>query len=180
MENVVGVLSNKEVIIALAKGQVATEDNVTDLLCPAYFVQETKTVSSVFAVLQHGLMLIVNEFGEITGLASLKQLLAVIVGVVRDEDSDVDEGYTSVGENTYQVDASNGVTEFNEKLNLDIPEGDYQTLAGLALDRLGYIQENGEILEHGNLKLTIQQMNGVRIDLVEIERMALQEAEAQK
>ena len=180
MENVVGVLSNKEVIIALAKGQVATGDNVTDLLCPAYFVQETKTVSSVFAGLQHGLMLNVNEFGEITGLASLKQLLAVIVGVVRDEDSDVDEGYTSVGEDTYQVDANNGVTEFNEKLNLDIPEGDYQTLAGLALDRLGYIQENGEILEHGNLKLTIQQMNGVRIDLVEIERMALQEAEAQK
>ena len=102
------------------------------------------------------------------------------MGTVHDEDSDVDEGYTSVDEDTYQVDASNGVAEINEKLNLNIPEGDYQTLAGFVLDRLGYIPEKGEILEHGGLKLTVQQMDGVRIDQVEIERVALQEAEAQE
>lgn len=183
MENVIGVLSNKDVIVAMAKGHVALEDSVTDLLRPAYFVPETKPVSSTFSELQqegHGLVLTVNEFGGIAGLASLKQLLEVIVGTVHDEDSDVDEGYTSVGEDTYQVDASNGVAEINEKLNLDIPEGDYQTLAGFVLDRLGYIPEKGEILEHGGLKLTVQQMDGVRIDQVEIKRVALQEAEAQE
>ena len=183
MENVVGILSNKDVIVAMAKGQVTPEDSVTDLLRPAYFVPETKPVSSTFSELQqegHGLVLTVNEFGGIAGLASLKQLLEVIVGAVHDEDSDVDEGYTSVGEDTYQVDASNGVAEINEKLNLDIPEGDYQTLAGFVLDRLGYIPEKGEILEHGGLKLTVQRMDGVRIDQVEIKRVALQEAEAQE
>jgi len=183
MENVIGVLSNKDVIVAMAKGHVALEDSVTDLLRPAYFVPETKPVNSTFSELQqegHGLVLTVNEFGGIAGLASLKQLLEVIVGTVHDEDSDVDEGYTSVDEDTYQVDASNGVAEINEKLNLDIPEGDYQTLAGFVLDRLGYIPEKGEILEHGGLKLTVQQMDGVRIDQVEIERVALQEAEAQE
>ena len=183
MENVIGVLSNKDVIVAMAKGHVALEDSVTDLLRPAYFVPETKPVSSTFSELQqegHGLVLTVNEFGGIAGLASLKQLLEVIVGTVHDEDSDVDEGYTSVGEDTYQVDASNGVAEINEKLNLDIPEGDYQTLAGFVLDRLGYIPEKGEILEFGGLKLTVQQMDGVRIDQVEIKRVALQEAEAQE
>lgn len=183
MENVIGVLSNKDVIVAMAKGHVALEDSVTDLLRPAYFVPETKPVNSTFSELQqegHGLVLTVNEFGGIAGLASLKQLLEVIVGTVHDEDSDVDEGYTSVDEDTYQVDASNGVAEINEKLNLDIPEGDYQTLAGFVLDRLGYIPEKGEILEHGSLKLTVQKMDGVRIDQVEIEKVALQEAEAQE
>ena len=63
---------------------------------------------------------------------------------------------------------------------MDIPEGDYQTLAGFVLDRLGYIPEKGEILEHGGLKLTVQRMDGVRIDQVEIKRVALQEAEAQE
>jgi len=183
MENVIGVLSNKDVIVAMAKGHVGLEDSVTDLLRPAYFVPETKPVSSTFSELQqegHGLVLTVNEFGGIAGLASLKQLLEVIVGTVHDEDSDVDEGYTSVGEDTYQVDASNGVADINEKLGLDIPEGDYQTLAGFVLDRLGYIPEKGEILEHGGLKLTVQQMDGVRIDQVEIKMVALQEAEAQE
>ena len=183
MENVIGVLSNKDVIVAMAKGHVALEDSVTDLLRPAYFVPETKPVNSTFSELQqegHGLVLTVNEFGGIAGLASLKQLLEVIVGTVHDEDSDVDEGYASVDEDTYQVDASNGVAEINEKLNLDIPEGDYQTLAGFVLNRLGYIPEKGEILEHGSLKLTVQKMDGVRIDQVEIEKVALQEAEAQE
>jgi putative hemolysin len=180
MENIVGVLSNKDVIAAMARGQIELEDSVTDLLRPAYFVPETKTASSTFAELQqegHGLVLTVNEFGGIAGLATLKQLLEVIVGSVRDEDVDLDEGYTSVDEDTYQVDASNGVTEINEKLNLDIPEGDYQTLAGFVLDRLGYIPENGEILEYGGLKLTVQQMDGVRIDQVEIQRISLPEPE---
>lgn len=183
MENVVGVLSNKDVIVAMARGQLQPEDSVTDLLRPAYFVPETKTASSTFAELQqagHGLVLTVNEFGGIAGLATLKQLLEVIVGSVRDEDGDLDQGYTSLDEDTYQVDASNGVTEINEKLNLDIPEGDYQTLAGFVLDRLGYIPENGEILEYGGLKLTVQQMDGVRIDQVAIQRVPVQEAEASK
>jgi putative hemolysin len=181
MENVVGVLSNKDVIVAMARGQLQPEDSVTGLLRPAYFVPETKTASSTFAELQqagHGLVLTVNEFGGIAGLASLKQLLEVIVGSVRDEDGDLDEGYTPLDEDTYQVDASNGVAEINEKLNLDIPEGDYQTLAGFLLDRLGYIPENGEVLEYGGLKLTVQQMDGVRIDQVAIQRVPVQKAEA--
>src|ERR671918_2921977 len=107
MENVIGVLSNKDVIVAMGKGRVGPGDSVTSLLRPAYFVPETKTISSTFAEMQqegHGLALTVNEFGGIAGLATLKQLLEVIVGEVGDEGSSPETGYTMINEDTFQVD----------------------------------------------------------------------------
>jgi putative hemolysin len=174
IENVIGVLSNKDVMVAMGKGQLKAEDSVTDLLRPAYFVPETKTVSSTFNEMQlngHGLVLTVDEFGGIAGLATLKQLLEVIVGEVGEEGNAPEVGYTIVDEDTFQVDAALGISEINEKLNVGLPEGDYQTVAGFILEQLGYIPEKGEILEHKGLRLTVKAMDGVRIEEVELQRV---------
>ena len=173
MENVVGILSNKDVMLALGGGTLKSDDSVTDLLRTAYFVPETKTVSSTFAEMQregHGLALTVNEFGGIAGVATLNQLLGVIVGEVRDEPSDVEQEYTPVDEHTYNVMASIGVSEINEKLGLNIPEGHYETLAGFLLEQLGYIPVQGEVLQYENLTLTVKRSNGVRIEEVEVKK----------
>jgi putative hemolysin len=184
MENVIGVLSNKDVVVAMGKGQLRAEDSVTALLRPAYFVPETKTVSSTFTEMRlrgHGLVLTVDEFGGIAGLATLKQLLEVIVGEVGEEGSGPEAGYSIVDEDTFQVDAGLGISEINEKLNLALPEGDYQTVAGFILDQLGYIPEKGETLEHGGLRLTVQSMDGVRIEEVELQKVKnTQKGEANK
>jgi putative hemolysin len=174
MENVIGILSNKDVMVAMGKGQLKAEDSVTNLLRPAYFVPETKTVSSTFTEMQlngHSLVLTVDEFGGIAGLATLRQLLEVIVGEVGEEGSAPETGYTMIDEDTFQVDAGLGISEINEKLNLDLPEGGYQTVAGFILDQLGYIPEKGEILEHKGLRLAIKSMDGVRIEEVELQRV---------
>lgn len=173
MENIIGVLSNKDVMVAMGKGELKPEDSVTGLLRPAYFVPETKTISSTFAEMQqngYGLALAVDEFGGIAGLATLKQLLEVIVGVVGEEGSAPEEGYITIDENTFSLDAGIGISEINEKLGLGLPEGDYQTVAGFLLDRMGYIPEEGEILEFENLKFTVKAMDGVRIEKVEVKR----------
>jgi putative hemolysin len=184
MENVIGVLSNKDVVVAMGKGQLRAEDSVTALLRPAYFVPETKTVSSTFTEMRlrgHGLVLTVDEFGGIAGLATLKQLLEVIVGEVGEEGSGPEAGYSIVDEDTFQVDAGLGISEINEKLNLALPEGDYQTVAGFILAQLGYIPEKGETLEHGGLRLTVKSMDGVRIEEVELQRVKnTQKGEANK
>jgi putative hemolysin len=174
-ENVIGVLSNKDVIVAMGRGQLNRDDSVTGLLRPAYFIPETKTISSTFAEMQqngYGLALTVNEFGGIAGLATLKQLLEVIVGEVGEEGSGPEKGYTPVDDNTYHVDAGTGIAEVNEQLDVDLPEGEYQTVAGFILDQLGYIPERGEVVEYRDLKLTVKSVNGVRIEEVEIKKLA--------
>ena len=173
MENVVGVISSKDVLLALGQNKVTSQDSVTDIRRPAFFVPETKTVSSTFSEMQqggYGLVLMVDEFGGIAGLATVKQLLEVIVGQVTMEDDDSEESYTPVDENTYRLDAGVGISEINEELNLDLPEGEYQTVAGFILDTLGRIPEEGDVLEFENLRLTVKAMSGVKIETVELRR----------
>ena len=177
MENVVGVLSSKDVLLALGQNQLKLQDSVTNMLRPAFFVPETKTVSSTFNEMQqggNGLVLMVDEFGGIAGLATVKQLLEVIVGQVTMEDDDSEESYISVDENTYRLDAGVGIPEINEELDLGLPEGDYQTVAGFILDSLGRIPEEGDMVEFENLRMTVKEMNGVKIETVELRRMVFE------
>ena len=172
IENVVGVLSNKDVLLALGRGNLQPEDSATGLLREAYFVPETKTVGSTFSEMRlngYGLVLTVDEFGGISGVVTLKKMLEVIVGQVGDEGNLPEEEYTSLGENSFRVNAGMSLLEANQKMNLKLPEGEYQTVAGFLLDRLGYIPESGEILEYRDWTFTIRRMNGVRIEEVEIQ-----------
>ena len=174
MENVVGVLSSKDVLLALGQNQLKLQDSVTNMFRPAFFVPETKTVRSTFNEIQqggNGLVLMVDEFGGIAGLATVKQLLEVIVGQVIMEDDDSEESYIPVDENTYRLDAGVGIPEINEELDLGLPEGDYQTVAGFILDSLGRIPEEGDMVEFDNLRMPVKEMNGVKIETVELRRM---------
>jgi len=177
MENVVGVLSSKDVLLAMGQKKLNSQDNVTSVLRPAFFVPETKTVSSTFSEMQqggNGMVLMVDEFGGIAGLATVKQLLEVIVGQVTMEDDVSEEPYIPVDENTYHLDAGVGIPEINEELNLGLPDGDYQTVAGFILDRLGRIPEEGDVVEFENLRLTVKEMSGVRIETVELIRAVIE------
>ena len=174
MENVVGVLAIKDVLLAMSRKQIQPQSCVTDLLRSAYFVPETKTVSSAFSEMQHsghGLLLTVDEFGGIAGLATLNQLLEVIVGQVGEEGASAEEAFVSLDEHTYRVDAGVGILDINDELELGLPEGDYQTVAGFILDRLGRIPEEGDMVEYRDLRLTVKVMDGVRIDKVELRQV---------
>ena len=182
-ENVVGLLSSKDVLQALGLGKLQPQDSVTDLMRGAYFVPETKAVGDTFGEMQkagHGLVLTVDEFGGIAGLATSKQLLGIIVGQVEDEGDTPEEAYTPVDEHTFRLDAGVGVSEINEELDLGLPEGDYQTVAGFVLDHLGRIPDTGDVVEYDSLRLTVMEMSGVRIDSVEVRRVRTDQDEAQQ
>ena len=182
-ENVVGLLSSKDVLQALGLGKLQPQDSVTDLMRGAYLVPETKAVGDTFGEMQkagHGLVLTVDEFGGIAGLATSKQLLGIIVGQVEDEGDTPEEAYTPVDEHTFRLDAGVGVSEINEELDLGLPEGDYQTVAGFVLDHLGRIPDTGDVVEYDSLRLTVMEMSGVRIDSVEVRRVRTDQDEAQQ
>ena len=172
-ENVVGILSVKDVLSELSSGKIKPEDDVTKLLREAHIVPETKSVSDTFSEMQQGrhtVVLTFDEFGGIAGLATTKQLLEVIVGQVGDEGPVPEEMITPLGGDSYRVDAAASISEINDELRLNIPEGDYQTMAGFVLDRLGRIPEVGDSLEHGNSTITVRAMDGVRIGELMLER----------
>jgi putative hemolysin len=173
IENVLGVLSVKDVLANL-EGHPESDGSVTGQLRSALFVPETKNVSETFDVMQkggHSVVLTVDEFGGIAGLATLKQMMAVIVGQMGEEGSAPEEAVTALGLDAFRMDAGLAISDINEELGLKIPEGDYQTLAGFILDRVGRIPEVGDVVEYGDLRITIKAMERVKIEEVELRRL---------
>ena len=167
MDNVVGILSVKDVLMALAKGTVTNDSTIDDLIRPAYFAPETKRISEVFAEMRENnyrMAVVVDEYGGTAGIVSLSRLVEEVVGPVGDEFAEAEKEYEAINEYTFQVDGGMRIEEANEEMGLELPEGDYETVAGFVLHLLGRIPHQGEQLRYRGLKLVIIKMRGMKIE----------------
>lgn len=174
MENVVGVLSVKDVVAAMARGELSPDAPVTVFLRPVHFVPDTKLAGALFREMQalgNQIVLAIDEFGGIAGLVTLKQLTEEIVGPVGEEGAQAELEYETIDENTFHVDGGMQIEEANEELGLGLPDGDYETVAGFILETLGHIPEEGEQLRHDSLRMAVTQMNGMRIEKVMVTKV---------
>ncbi|MEK7778089.1 MAG: hemolysin family protein, partial [Chloroflexota bacterium] len=175
MDNVLGTVSVKDVVQAMAAGSLRSQDDVTQLLRPAYFVPETKLIGDLFRELKgtgYQLVIAADEYGGVAGLATLKQMVEEVVGRVGEEGVSAEEDFQVIDARTYQVDAGMDVEEANTRLALGIPEGNYETVAGFLLTRLGHIPKVGEHLYHNGFLVEIVEMRGVKIEQVKVTRVA--------
>lgn len=180
-ETVLGVISNKEVLIAQSQGQIGMDDPITDTLRPVDFIPETVPVSDAFDAMQaqrRSIMLVTNEYGGIAGLVTLKQIVGVIVGTVVDDDppsAEADSSIVELDDGAYLMEGGLTVIEINDRLQdagISVPEGDYQTIAGLVLHELGELPRETDWVRTGDLMVTVTNMAGARIDQVRLERVA--------
>ena len=172
-DQVVGILGIKDVLAALAAGEIGAESGVEALTRPAFFVPETKPIGELFREMQASgtqMAIAVDEFGGTAGIVTLEQLLEEMVGPMRDELRPAETEITQVDEYTTQVDGSLSVEEAREELGIDIPEGPYDTIAGFVLSRLGHIPQEGEQLALDDLRLTVAVMKGPKIELLRLTR----------
>jgi putative hemolysin len=172
IDNVVGILAVKDIVMAQAKGTFNAEDSIDDLIRPAYFTPETKRVSELFAEMRDKnfrMAVIVDEYGGTAGIVSLSGLMEEIVGPVGDELAAIEKDYETINEYTFQVDGGMRVEEANDEMKLNIPEGDdYETVAGFVLDLLGHIPKQGEQLKYKNFKIVITEMRGMKIEKIRL------------
>ena len=172
-ENVIGLISIKDLLSAIGENHLGPEDSVTSLTRPAMFVPETKLVRDTFGEMQlsgQGMVITIDEFGGIAGLVTLEQLLEVIVGDVAEEGDALKEPYSRIRDDLFRLDGRLSIAEINEELDFDLPEGEYVTVAGFILDRLGRVPEAGDAVQYGNLTLTVRAMDGVRIGLIDVQK----------
>jgi len=169
MDNVIGILSVKDVLMALANGTMDRESVIDDLVRPAYFTPETKRISELFTEMQnknYRMAVVVDEFGGTAGIVSLSRLVEEIVGPVGDEFAEAEKEYETINEYTFQIDGGMRIEEANEELEINLPQGEYETVAGFVLDLLGHIPKPGQRLRYKGLKLAITEMRGVKIEKI--------------
>jgi putative hemolysin len=172
IDNVVGILAVKDILMAQAKGTFNDKDTIDDLIRPAYFTPETKRVSELFAEMRDKnfrITVVIDEFGGTAGIVSLSGLMEEIVGPVGDELAAIEKDYETINEYTFDVDGGMRVEEANDEMKLNIPEGDdYETVAGFVLDLLGHIPKQGEQLKYKNFKIVITEMRGMKIEKIRL------------
>ena len=172
IDNVIGILAVKDILMAQAKGQLNNKSTIGDLIRPAYFAPETKRVSELFTEMRdknYRMTVVVDEFGGTAGVVSLSGLMEEIVGPVGDELAAIEKEYESIDEYTFQIDGGMRVEEANEEMGLSLPEGeDYETVAGFVLNLLGHIPREGERLKYKRLKIVITEMRGMKIEKIRL------------
>jgi putative hemolysin len=172
-DNVVGILHAKDVLMKLTDGFDSRESVIDDLVRPTYFVPEGKRLGELLAEMRdggHHAAIVVDEFGGIAGMVSLGQLTEEIVGDIHDELTDQEKDFIVTGDSTFQLDGGFRVEEANEELQLNLPSGDYETVAGFILSHLGRIPKQGEHFKYQNLKFVITEMRGMKIEKVMVTR----------
>jgi len=168
MDNIIGILSVKDVLMGLAKNTITSDSTVDKLVRPAYFTPETKHIDELFIEMRdnnYRMAVIIDEYGGTAGIVSLSRLLEEIVGPVGDEMAAAEKEYEVINEYTFQIDGSMRIEEANQEMELQLPEGeDYETVAGLILGLLGHIPKQGEQLRYRGLKMVISKMRGMKIE----------------
>jgi CBS domain containing-hemolysin-like protein len=115
--------------------------------------------------------ILIDEYGGMAGAVTMEDLIEEIVGDLDDELEHDDQELTTIDERTSVVEGQIRLEDVNEQLGLQLPEGDYETLAGFVLEQLGRLPQAGDSLTYNSIRLTVLEMQGPRIKQIEITRV---------
>jgi CBS domain containing-hemolysin-like protein len=172
-DDVAGIVGIKDVLLGIAGGSLADDSPIELAMRPAMFVPETKFAGALFFEMQqagHQMAVVVDEYGGTAGVVTLEMLLEEMVGYVSDELRRHEDEFVTVDENTFQIDAGMTINDANEELDLELPEGDYETVAGFVLSHLGYIPAEGEQFTFNDLKIAVTKVEGRKVEEVTVTR----------
>ncbi len=172
VDNVVGVVHDRELLIALANGTIATS-SLRTLMRTVAHVPESKRISELLREMQRGkysLAIVVDEYGGTAGLVTMEDLLEEIVGEIRDEhDEGEEEPIRKISEDESIVEAGTNIEDVNAALGLDLPHEDFETIGGYAVGLFGRLPHEGEEIEATDgVRLRVDRTRGRRILAVRI------------
>ena len=164
MHNIIGVLNTFDLL-----NQPIANSPLTHLVRPAHYIPSNKKIDDLLKELQkRGLHMgvIVDEYGGCIGLTTVEDLLEEIVGEIEDEYDKPEQKFQPYPGGGFIIDGEMEIDAINETIKLNLPTGDYETLAGLILDRLETIPLAGEQLILDDIRLTVKETSRRKIQSV--------------
>ena len=175
---VVGILLAKDLLQFC--GSNARRFNMRDILRSAVFVPESKRLNVLlkeFRRSRNHMAIVVDEYGAAAGLITIEDVLEQIVGEIEDE-YDFDEGAYILkrGTDRYTAKAHTTIEDFNEFFGTDFEGGDYDTIGGMVISRLGHLPKRGESVEIDGFRFTVVRADSRKIRLLNIEKLPVEAA----
>lgn len=174
-DDIIGILYSKDLLPELAKSATEPRRSIKELLRKPYFVPETKKVDDLLEVFQqtrNHLAIVLDEYGGVSGLVTIEDVLEEIVGEIVDEyDKELEEEIQKIDERTCEALGRAHVDEINDRMNVQLPEdGDFDTIGGFVFSELGYVPSAGESITWNDLvRLTVLEASRRRINRVRVE-----------
>ena len=170
IDNIVGILHIKDLLIIAAE-EMKKPFSLRDMLRPATFVPESKQVDSLFREMQrdHAQMaVVIDEYGGTAGIVSLEDIIEEIVGSLQDEYDEEEAEIERRDETSFVVDGQTALDDVASAVGVNLPEDDYDTLAGMVVSLLDRIPDEGEQPEvtYRNLNLKVLEMDDRRVSKI--------------
>ncbi|MDD5132265.1 MAG: hemolysin family protein [bacterium] len=172
LDNIIGIIHVKDLLNAWRCNELIV---IQDLIRPAYFVPETQKVNNLLRQMQKGrlhMAVVVDEYGVPSGLITMEDLVEQIVGDILDEYDIEDLGVEPMGDGSVQIDGKMNIYEVNEKLKINLPSEDFNTVSGFVVDLLGRVPRKDEEIKYKDLKFTIVETNRRRIITLKVKKEA--------
>jgi putative hemolysin len=171
LNDIRGFLYAKDFLTVLTKtGQV----DIRKVIKPPYFIPETMKISLLLREMQKKrthMALVVDEYGGLSGLVTIEDLIEEIVGEIRDE-HDVESPVIQLTNGTLLIDASISLRDLKEDYQILLPESpEYETLGGFLMMTLQMIPQIGDVVEIEGKRISIVEMVGQRLSKVKLEKL---------
>jgi magnesium and cobalt transporter len=170
-DEVLGILLAKD-LLAYAFGEKTRPFNIREILRPAVFVPESKRLDVLlqeFRKNRNHMAVVVDEYGGITGLITIEDVLEQIVGDIEDEyDTDEDQFIKKYSENSFAVKALTPIDEFNEYFDMKLDEKEVDTIGGLVLREFGHLPKRGESIDIADYRFKVLRADNRRIHLLQV------------
>jgi len=169
LNDIRGILYARDFLNMLVRGGA----DIRKLIKPPFFIPETLKISNLLREMQRKrvhMALVIDEYGGVSGLVTMEDVLEEIVGEIRDE-YDVESPVLQLSDGTFRIDASISIRDLKEDYDIEIPESpEYETLSGFLLTALQKIPKIGDVVHIDAKKITILEMVGQRISKVKLEK----------
>jgi putative hemolysin len=175
IDNIIGVLYTKDMLKQLREGHNTLP--IRNFVRPAYFVPETKKLDDLLREIRQKrvhMVIVVDEYGSVAGLVTIEDLVEEIVGDIQDEYDREEKLYEQVSKDEYIFDAKISIDEFNDVMDMDLEDEDYETLGGFLYAQLDKIPTVGDAITYKGLEFTVLTTRGRRITKVRVGRLGAQ------
>lgn len=169
-DNIIGILLAKDLLRYVSNPEL----NIRSLVRPAYFVPETKPLKNLlqeFRSTRNHLAIVVDEYGSITGLVTMEDILEQIVGEIEDEyDEDAEQTIFPESAHSWRIMGISSIKQLNETLQSHIPEDEYDTIGGWLAAELDHIPKRGDTYAFDNLKFKVLRADEKRAQWIHVRR----------
>ena len=167
IDNIKGIVYIKDVL----KEYKNTNMKIETLLRDALFILETRTIDDVFKDMQQNkvqMAIVLDEYGGTAGIVTMEDVLEELVGDIYDEYDETEFEYEKIDDNTFIFDGTTSVYDVNKIMQIELPEGDYDTLSGFILNEIDRIPDEGELptVETEQAVFKVEKYENRKIELV--------------